>query len=78
MRIGRNIVICGFSPEEKNAHYIDDVRTTKADWDKDKDISHRFPYLVYIETLKEAFKHQGFILIINRNVIAMNEKDFDI
>lgn len=78
MRKGRNIVICGFSLEEKNAHYIDDVRTTKADWDKDKDISHRFPYLVYIETLKEALKHQGFILIINRNVIAMNEKDFDI
>lgn len=75
---GRNIVLCGFSPKEKKLHYLDDVRTTKNDWDEDEDISHRFPYLVYVNTLEEALHHQGFLLIINRNIIKTKEKEFDI
>ena len=59
----RNIVILGLNKEEIG---LSDIRDLKDKWDNYlyKD-SRRFPYLVFVDTLEEALKHQGFMLIIN-------------
>ncbi len=77
MKKGRNLVLCGLSNAEKNSTYIEDVREYKDMWEEDDEYSHRFPYVVYVDTLEEAFNHRGFMLIINYgidNIIEIDKK----
>lgn len=70
----RNLILCGFSQVEKNSTNLSDIRERKDMWYGD-DYTHRFPYLLYVNTLDEAFQHQGFLLIINCGIRNMVEID---
>ncbi len=59
----RNIVIVGLNKEEIG---LSDIRDMKDRWDNYLyQDNRRFPYLVFVDTLEDALKHQGFMLIID-------------
>lgn len=66
----RNIVFVGFSEREIEKIEIEDIRNQKETW-KDEDFTHRFPRLIYLDTLKKVRRHQGFMLFYKM------EEDFD-
>ena len=59
----RNVVVVGLNKKELG---LSDIRDLRNEWDSYlyKD-NRRFPYLVVVDTLEDALKHQGFMLIIN-------------
>ena len=59
----RNVVVVGLNKKELG---LSDIRDLKNKWESYlyKD-NRRFPYLVFVDTLEEALKHQGFMLILN-------------
>lgn len=57
----RNIVFVGFSQQEIEKLEFKDIRDQKEAWTS-TDITHRFPRLLYFDTVKEAKRHQGLIL----------------
>jgi len=72
-KYSRNIVIVG-----KNNYDIKDIRDTKDNW-SNSDYTHRFPYIIEVNDLKEALNHQGFLLIINKlDIEPISYIDFDI
>jgi len=72
-KYSRNIVIVG-----KNNYDIKDIRDTKDNW-SNSDYTHRFPYIIEVNDLKEALNHQGFLLIINElDIEPISYIDFDI
>lgn len=72
-KYSRNIVIVG-----KNNYDIKDIRDTKNNW-SNSDYTHRFPYIIEVNDLKEALNHQGFLLIINElDIEPISYIDFDI
>lgn len=66
----RNIVLVGFTKEEIQKLELEDIRNQKETW-TNKDITHRFPRLVFIDTWSSAKRHQGFLLFLKI------EDDFD-
>lgn len=67
----RNIVILGF---DKDKIDLNDIRDVKDKWDSYSYINnHRFPYLVFVNCLDDALKHQGFMLIINDNIFNIDD-----
>lgn len=75
-KYSRNIVIVGFNENEKAKLYFKDVRTDKDNWQKN-DFSHRFPYVIFVDTLEEGLKHQGFMLIFKKDFEETNFCDYD-
>lgn len=72
-KYSRNIIIVG-----KNNYDIKDIRDTKDNW-SNSDYTHRFPYIIEVNDLKEALNHQGFLLIINKlDIEPISYIDFDI
>ena len=64
--IKRNIVLVGFKLNEQKMILKDYVK-----WDK-------FPKFIFVETLEEALKHQGFMLLIKDLEFKENFYNFDI
>lgn len=76
-KVGRNIVFCNFSLEEKNSISFSDIRDEKECWNLDGEETHRFPYIKYVENLKELFRSQGFMAVIKLSDVKMDIPDFD-
>jgi len=66
----RNVVFVGFSKLEIEKLEFEDIREKKKIWNE-TDLTHRFPRLLYFDTLKEAKRHQGLILFYKM------EEEFD-
>lgn len=66
----RNIVFVGFDQEELEKLEFKDIRESKEHWNNN-DFTHRFPRLVYLDTLEQAKRHQGLILFLKM------EEEFD-
>lgn len=67
--IRNNVVFCGFNDIEKNSFWLTDIRDI--DWEQgvyyddiSKRLKHRFPYVVYVDSIEEALKHQGFAIFL--------------
>ncbi len=73
----RNIVLVGFNEKEKERLEFIDIREKKESWTS-TDLTHRFPKIVYVDTLKEARRHQGLILFIRINEDNLNFVEYDI
>lgn len=73
----RNIVLVGFSEKEKERLEFMDIREKRESWSS-IDLTHRFPRIVYLDTLKEAKRHQGLILFIRIEEENLNFVEYDI
>lgn len=60
----RNAIFVGFTKEEQKKIKIKDTRKQKQNWFMMASHLHRFPYVLYLENIKEALKHQGFIIFL--------------
>lgn len=72
----RNIVFVGFQEKEIEQLKFKDIRSKKKVWN-DTDLTHRFPRLVYLNSLKEAKRHQGLILFLKMEK-EINFVEYDI
>lgn len=71
----RNVVFIGFTKEEQKEIKIKDARKQKENWFMMASHLHRFPYVVYLDNIKEALKHQGFIIFL-KNEDEQNIKKY--
>ena len=60
----RNIVFVGFTDEEKSKIKINDTRELKENWNIMAAHLKRFPYVLFLENMEDALRHQGFIVFI--------------
>ncbi len=70
----RNVVIVGLSKDEKESLNLKDIK--ELNW-QDKDITHRFPHLIFVDTLEEALKHQGFLLITPKDYHGLDNYTYE-
>lgn len=73
----RNIVVVGLNEREKEKLWFKDVRESKDEWNTN-DYTHRFPYVIFEDTLEDGLKHQGFLIIIKTNIDSLNYIEYDI
>ena len=64
--IKRNVVFVGFNKREQKM-FLEDF----SKWDK-------FPKFIFLDTLEEALKHQGFMLIIKDEEFNYSFREYDI
>lgn len=60
----RNVVFVGFTKKEQKEIKIEDTRKQKQNWFMMANHLHRFPYVIYLNNIKEALKHQGFAIFL--------------
>ena len=70
----RNVVIVGLTKEEKANLNLKDIK--ELNW-QDEDITHRFPHLIFVDTLEEALKHQGFLLITPKDYQELDNYTYE-
>ena len=73
----RNVVIVGLNEKEKAKLFFKDIRELKDEW-KDDDYTHRFPHVIFEDTLEDGLKHQGFLLIVKMDLANDNYLEYDI
>ena len=73
----RNVVIVGLNEHEKSKLFFKDIKELKDEW-KDDDYTHRFPHVIFEDTLKAGLKHQGFLLIVKMNLDDIDYVEYDI
>lgn len=60
----RNVIFVGFTLKEQSKIKIKDIRKLKSNWSFMASHLRRFPYVLHLQTIEEALKHQGFAVII--------------
>lgn len=77
--IRNNVVFCGFDDVEKNSFWLNDIRNIE--WengvyydDVTEKLKHRFPYVIYVDTIENAIRHQGFAIFIKVDYSEIKNK----
>lgn len=82
--IRNNVIFCGFDEVDKNSFWLNDVREYLEVGvyfdDIAKRLKHRFPYVIYVDTLSDAIKHQGHAIFIkvDKSIKSKTKREIDL